>query len=122
MPSGGSNLTPVSDSLRALVGARRAAFLAGNRLSANDTVPNDMLFSSGSGLDPDISPGAARLQIGRIAGKRNLTDSQRTALSVLVEHSIVPQQLGFLGCERINVLQLNKDLDRLGGDNHIREK
>jgi K+-transporting ATPase ATPase C chain len=121
MPSGGSNLNPISHALRTAIDARRDAFRSANGLSANDTVPNDMLFISGSGLDPDISPDAARLQIGRIARKRHLTNPQQAALSSLFERSIIPPQLGFLGSTHINVLQLNKDLNQLGGCNTMQE-
>jgi potassium-transporting ATPase KdpC subunit len=113
MPSGGSNLNPLSVSLRIAVDARRDTFRLVNGLSAVDTIPNDMLFTSGSGLDPDISPEVARLQIGRIARERNLTNDQKLALTSLVERSIAPPQLGFLGSKRVNVLRLNQDLENL---------
>jgi len=113
MPSGGTNLIPGSIALRAAIDARRDTFRLSNGLGANDTVPNDMLFTSGSGLDPDISPEAARQQINRIARERGFTNDQKKALADLVEHSIIPQQLGFLGSARVNVLQLNQGLDGL---------
>ena len=113
MPSGGSNLVPISNALRATVDARRDTFRLANGLAKGDTVPNDMLFASGSGLDPDISPAAARLQIGRIACERTFTNDQKTALAALVERSIIKPQLGFLGEPRINVFNLNQALDRL---------
>ncbi|MDD5672800.1 MAG: potassium-transporting ATPase subunit KdpC [Chitinivibrionales bacterium] len=113
MPSGGSNLISLSDTLRAQVNARRAAFRSANGLTERDTVPNDMLFTSGSGLDPHISPAAARLQIERIARERAFTDAKKTALAALVERSILKPQLGFLGEPRINVFYLNQALDLL---------
>jgi len=113
MPSGGSNLIPISNALRATVDARRDTFRLANGLAVSDTIPNDMLFASGSGLDPDISPAAARLQINRIAHERGLTNDQKAALTGLVEGSITPPQLGFLGEPRINVFYLNQALDRL---------
>ena len=115
MPSGGSNLSPLSDTLRAQVDARRDAFRLANGLTARDTIPRDMLFASGSGLDPDISPQSARLQIGRVARERGFTNDQKMALTSLVERSIVPRQLGFLGSERVNVVQLNQDVERMSG-------
>ncbi len=115
MPSGGSNLNPISNALRTAIDARRDTFRLINELTANDAVPNEMLFSSGSGLDPDISHDAALLQIGRVARERHLTDAQRLDLSALVERSIVQPQLGFLGDARVNVLRLNQDLDRFDG-------
>ena len=115
MPSGGSNLIPISNALRSAIDSRRDTFRLANRLIASDTIPNDMLFASGSGLDPDISPDAARLQTGRVARERHLTESQKSDLSALVERSIVLPQIGFLGDARVNVLRLNQNLDRLCG-------
>jgi K+-transporting ATPase ATPase C chain len=115
MPSGGSNRNPISDSLRAEIDARRDAFRSANGLSAKDTIPNDVLFASGSGLDPDISPRAARMQIGRVACERKFTNDQKRELVSLVERSIIPRKFGFLGSERVNVLLLNRDLERLAG-------
>jgi len=114
MPSGGSNLNPVSSSLRATIDARRDTFRLANGLSEKDTVPGDMLFASGSGLDPDISPQAARLQIDRVSRERNFTNEQKLDLASLVEHSIAPRQLGFLGSERVNVLRLNQAIENMG--------
>ena len=56
LPSGATNFGPTSDTLRRVVEFRRAAFISRNQLGLTVTVPNDMLFSSGSGLDPEISP------------------------------------------------------------------
>ncbi len=113
MPSGGSNLPPISDSLRKIIDLRRTAFRSANGLGNSDIIPNDMLFASGSGLDGDISPDAARLQIGRISRIRHMTNGQKTELASLVEHSIIPRQFGFLGKARVNVLQLNSELNRV---------
>jgi len=122
MPSGGSNLIPISDTLRAQVDARRNAFRLANGLTTRDTIPNDMLFTSGSGVDPDISPDAARLQIGRIANVRHLTSAQKEELSRIVERSIVRPQLGFLGSARVNALELNIALDKLVKSNEAQKK
>lgn len=116
LPSGGSNLNPIYNSLRTAIDARRDTFRVVNGLSAGDTVPNDMLFASGSGLDPDISPEAARLQIGRVARERSFTNDRKLTLAALVERSIIPRQLGFLGSERVNVVRLNQDLESLEGE------
>jgi K+-transporting ATPase ATPase C chain len=113
LPSGASNVSVISLQLKDSVLAREKAFRAINGLPDQGTIPADMLFTSGSGLDPDISPDAARLQIGRIARARALTNDQKTALRALVERSIIKPQLGFLGVKRINVLLLNLNLDRL---------
>jgi K+-transporting ATPase ATPase C chain len=73
-------------------------------------VPIDLVTTSGSGLDPDITPAAALYQIHRIAHTRNLTDDQ---VARLVREQITPRQFGFLGEPRVNVLQLNLALDAL---------
>jgi potassium-transporting ATPase KdpC subunit len=113
LPSGASNFSVISRQLKDSVVAREKTFQTWNGLSDNRTIPAEMLFASGSGLDPDISPEAARLQIGRIARERALTNDQMTTLTALVERSIIKPQLGFLGQERINVFNLNTSLDQL---------
>jgi K+-transporting ATPase ATPase C chain len=72
-----------------------------------------MVFASGSGLDPDISPAAAQLQIDRVAKARHFSPAQTQTLAALVERSIQPPQFGFLGESRVNVLKLNLALDSL---------
>jgi K+-transporting ATPase ATPase C chain len=70
-----------------------------------------MLFASGSGLDPHISPPAAELQVPRVAAARHLTEDKTAQLGALVRHYEEAPQLGFLGEPRVNVLQLNIALD-----------
>lgn len=110
LPSSGSNMGPTSSTLQAQVAERAAAFREANGLPEDAIVPSEMLFASGSGLDPHISPEAARLQVKRVAAARGLTVEQITAL---VEVAIEAPQLGFLGQPRVNVLLLNMALDRL---------
>jgi K+-transporting ATPase ATPase C chain len=110
LPSGGSNLAPTSADLAASVARRAADFRAAHGLTAGDPAPVEMLFASGSGLDPHISPDAARLQIGRVAAARGLDESQ---VAALVEANVEGPQLGFLGQPRVNVLLLNLALDGL---------
>jgi len=100
--SGASNQGFTSKKLTDAVNERRAA------LGAN--APADLLTTSGSGLDPHISPEAARFQIVRVAAARNLPLEK---ISGLVEKSLEPPQFGFLGQARVNVLLLNRALDRL---------
>jgi K+-transporting ATPase ATPase C chain len=109
--SSGSNLGPTSGKLQASVSNNLAAFISGNNLPTNTPVPADMVYASGSGLDPHISPEAARLQIKRVAASRGLSEDKVTAL---VAESTEQPQWGFLGEPRVNVLRLNLTLDKLG--------
>lgn len=109
MASSGSNLGPtaraLADRVRRDVEKRRAEGVTG-------AIPDDLVTASGSGLDPDLSPGAAMLQAPRIARVRNLPES---AVRQLVEHAAEHTPLRLLGEDRVNVLALNLALDRLGG-------
>jgi len=117
MPSGASNLSVTSEKLKQQVIERKSLFLKANHLVDKTNVPADMLFASASGLDPHISVEAARLQVNRIAQKRNLNTIQTKLLTGLVEKSIESRQLFILGEPRLNVLLLNLDLDKLLGKN-----
>lgn len=110
--SGGSNASPTSLNLQAAINQRADDFLSAHALAddARATLPVELLFASGSGLDPHISPQAARLQVARIAQARNLPPER---ISALVEQAIELPQLGFLGQPRVNVLRLNVALDAL---------
>ncbi len=78
------------------------------RTTLGYNAPADLLTASGSGLDPDISPAAARYQIARVATARSLSID---AVTKLVAAAIQSPQLGFLGQPRVNVLALNRALD-----------
>ena len=108
--SSGSNLGPTSGALHTNVENNAAAFISGNNLPTNTIVPADMIYASASGLDPHISPEAARLQISRVAASRSLSEDK---VKNLVEQYVEPPQWGFLGQARVNVLLLNVALDRL---------
>ena len=108
MPSGASNLGPTSSTLQSNVAARAAAFRAAHKLPDDASVPADMVFASGSGLDPHISPQAARLQTGRVAAARGVDEN---SIKALVESAIEPPQLNFLGEPRVNILLLNLRLE-----------
>lgn len=110
LPSGGSNLSSTSAILKEAVGQRITDFLAANQLDKSTDVPAEIVFASGSGLDPHISPEAARLQIDRVAEARSLP---REKVADLVEDFVESPQLGFLGQPRVNVLLLNLALDEL---------
>ncbi|MCL5266612.1 MAG: potassium-transporting ATPase subunit KdpC [Bacteroidetes bacterium] len=114
LPSGASNYGPTSDTLKELVEMRRNNFIRLNGLPSNTQVPPDMLYASGSGLDPDISPKAAELQIDRVAHARHFDAKEKRELVRLVKSHLEGPQLGFLGEPRVNVLMLNLALDTLG--------
>jgi K+-transporting ATPase ATPase C chain len=103
LASGGSNLGPNNTDLLKSVTDRRAAIAAEDGV-APESVPADALTASASGLDPDISPAYARLQVARVAAARSLPAER---VSALVESSIVGRTLGVLGEPRVNVLRLN---------------
>lgn len=107
---GATNISSASARLEAQVLERAAAFHALNGLPDTAAVPADMLFASGSGLDPHISPRAALLQAERVAAARGLDPA---AVIALVEAHVEQPLLGFLGEPRVNVLQLNLALNQL---------
>lgn len=108
--SSGSNLGPTSGPLQTNVMNNVAAFISGNNLPTNTVVPADMAFASASGLDPHISPEAARLQIARVAASRGVSEDK---VKALVERFTESPQWGFLGQARVNVLLLNVALDEM---------
>ncbi len=104
LASGGSNLGPASRKLIDRVTADQ------KRLGTDG--PADLLQASGSGLDPEISPAAARFQIARIAKARGVAPER---VAQLVEANVHGPLLGIIGAPRVNVLALNLALDRQAG-------
>ena len=103
--SGGTNLGPTNEKLIDRVKQDSAARQAQN---PRVPVPIDLVTTSASGLDPDITPAAAYFQVPRVARERHVTEER---LRELVGAHITPRQVGFLGEPRVNVLELNLALD-----------
>ena len=106
--SGPSNYAASNQKLISRIDGDVAHYAAENKSQA---VPIDLVTASGSGLDPDISPAAAMFQVERVAEARHLPPA---TVRDLVQRHVQGRQFGLLGEERVNVLLLNMDLDRLG--------
>jgi len=113
VPSGASNYGPTSDTLKKLIATRRAYFGKMNSVADISLIPKEMVCASGSGLDPDISPEAALMQVDRISEARHFTAAQKEKLLEEIKTLTKPPQLFFLGEKRINVLILNIELDKI---------
>ncbi|NCI78908.1 potassium-transporting ATPase subunit KdpC [Acinetobacter kanungonis] len=105
----GSNLAVSNPELQQLIRERAKQFAQQNQVAEQD-VPLEMLGASGSGIDPDISPKSALLQVNRIAQQRQLTVQE---VQALVQQHIQTPQFGVYGQARVNVLELNLALDQL---------
>jgi len=106
LASSGSNLGPASQ----VFVDRVKADLAANRTLSGSSVPADLGTTSASGLDPDISPEAALYQVDRVTGARAIPSAR---LRALVDARTERPLLGLIGEPRVNVLQLNRALDRI---------
>jgi potassium-transporting ATPase KdpC subunit len=103
--SGGSNLGP---SNKALIERVQGDIDTLKKENASDPIPPDLVTTSASGLDPDISPAAALFQVPRVAKARNMPENR---VRQLVNEHIEARLLGLLGEPRVNVLALNMALD-----------
>ncbi len=108
--SGGSNKGASSEDHLAIVQARIDTFLTHNPDINLEKIPVELVTASASGLDPDLSPAAAKIQIDRISTKRKI---DKAKLNALVDEHTEGPLLGLLGPVKVNVLNLNIALDKL---------
>lgn len=104
--SSGSNLGPAHPALR----ERLSAAIASERATSTSAVPVDLVTTSGSGLDPHVSPAAARFQVDRIAGARGLSRGQ---IETAIDNASEGRWLGIFGEPRVSVLAVNLALAKL---------
>ncbi len=105
--SQGSNLAPTNKALLDRVSASVQTLRAEN---PNTAIPIDLVTASASGLDPDISPASAEFQVPRVAKERKMSEAD---LRTVVQRHTQQRQFGILGEPRVNVLELNLDLDEI---------
>lgn len=110
LPSGGSNLGPTSAELKKKVDERRSLLTKAFGVKDPANLPNELLFASGSGLDPHIRPETAFFQAERIAKARNIDPND--VIELIYVYTQTPF-LGFIGTTCVNVLLLNQGLDKI---------
>lgn len=108
--SAGSNKGPSNPDYLATVQARIDTFLVHNPGVTKSQIPAELVTASGSGLDPDLSPAAAKIQVARIAKVRGISEQ---AVTELVDRQTEGPLLGLFGPSKVNVLKLNVALDGL---------
>lgn len=112
LPSNASNLGPTSEKLKSFVDIRKKYLMDIYNIKDASLIPSDLIFTSGSGLDPHISLEAANFQIDRIVKVRGFSQDQKRELITLINRS-AKNHPKFLGPLTINVLELNLELDLL---------
>lgn len=110
LPSGGSNLSATSKGLKEIIEKRKALLLASDKTKTEKQIPSDMIFASGSGLDPHISVAAAVFQAERVAKERKL---DKKKVLELISNVIKGRGVFIFGEKRVNVLRLNESLDKV---------
>ncbi len=118
MSSGGSNLGPTSSALKAVVEERMNRIAEVNQVKI-DTIPPEILFSSGSGLDPHISLTSAYFQVPRVAKARGMAEEE---IKTLIDRSSTSSLYQLFGEAYINVLMMNISLDELGNKSKTHDK
>lgn len=108
--SGGSNKSIYNPDYIKTMQSRLDTFLVHNPGIKKAEVPVELITASGSGLDPDISPAAAYVQVPRIATARGI---QKEKIQKLIDRMTVKPLFGFLGPEKVHVLKINIELDKL---------
>lgn len=108
--TGGSNKGPTNPDYLAEVNARIDTFIVHNPGIGRKDIPSELVTASGSGIDPNITPDAAYIQILRVSKERNISEDK---LKELIRVNIEKKDLGFLGIDKVNVLKLNLGLDNL---------
>lgn len=108
--SSGSNKGPSNPDYLKTVKDRIDSFLVHNPSVKKQEIPSELITASGSGLDPDLSAQGAYVQVARISKARNIVEEK---IKSLVNNQIQKPLLGLFGTEKINILQLNIELDKL---------
>ena len=106
--SGSDNLGPTSDILKQRVEGDIKAFLEKNPTVSKEEISSELISQSGSGLDPDITPQGAKIQVDRIS---KATGISKDDLNKLIDKNTKGKWLGLFGAERVNVLELNMSVD-----------
>ncbi|MFA4844181.1 MAG: potassium-transporting ATPase subunit C [Candidatus Margulisiibacteriota bacterium] len=113
LPSGGSNLSATSKQLKDTVEGRKQQLLKADPTKTVAEVPADLIYASGSGLDPHLSPAAAVFQLTRVVKARGLDSAMKGEIIKLIAKSTEGRDLNLFGEPRVNVLKLNAELDNI---------